>query len=89
MILLIHFFGLPWVLKLLFEGVHVRRVGKVLLCHSGRAPHHTACLVVDPGLWDRGSDIEAHGRQCSEACGIFPDQGSNHVPRLGKQILIH
>ena len=27
-----------------------------------------------------GSAIAAHGRSCSVACGIFPDQGSNPCP---------
>ena len=27
-----------------------------------------------------GSVIVAHGRSCSAACGIFPDQGSNTCP---------
>jgi len=31
----------------------------------------------------------AHGLSSSEACGISPDQESNHVPCAGRQILIH
>ena len=31
----------------------------------------------------------AHGLSCSAACGIFPDQGSNPCPRIGRQILNH
>ena len=30
-----------------------------------------------PGLKSAGSVALAHGLSCSEACGIFPDQGSN------------
>ena len=30
-----------------------------------------------PGLWSTGSVLVAHRLSCSEACGIFPDQGSN------------
>ena len=36
--------------------------------------------VAVPGLYSTGSVIAAHGLNCSWACGIFPDQGSN--PRL-------
>lgn len=50
---------------------------------SGQAPHRAACL------WDTGSEVEAHGRRCSEAWEIFPNQGSNRVPCLRKRILIH
>ena len=31
----------------------------------------------------------AHGLSCSATCGIFPDQGSNRVPCIGKRILNH
>ena len=31
----------------------------------------------------------AHGPSCSAACGIFPDQGSNPGPCIGRQILNH
>ena len=30
-----------------------------------------------------------HGLSCSSACGIFPDQGSNSCPCIGRQILNH
>ena len=29
------------------------------------------------------------GLSCSSACGIFPDQGSNPCPCIGRQILNH
>ena len=31
----------------------------------------------------------AHGLSCSTACGIFPDQGSNPCPCIGRRILNH
>ena len=31
----------------------------------------------------------AHGLSCSTTCGIFPDQGSNPYPRIGRWTLIH
>ena len=34
-------------------------------------------VVGAPGLQSTGSVIVAHGLSCSEACGIFRDQGSN------------
>ena len=33
-----------------------------------------------PGLKSAGSVALAHGLSCSEACGIFPEQGSNPRP---------
>ena len=36
-----------------------------------------------------GSAIVAHGPSCSTACGIFPDQGLNPCPCIGRQILNH
>ena len=52
-----------------------------------------ASLVAGHGLWGRGlsgrssrplqsvsSVVTAHGLSCSEACEIFPDQGSNPGP---------
>ena len=47
-----------------------------------------ASLVVEHGLqarglqylWHTGSVVVARGLSCSEACGIFPDQGSSPCP---------
>ena len=36
-----------------------------------------ALVVAIPGLQSTGSIVVAHGLNCSVACGIFPDQGSN------------
>ena len=36
-----------------------------------------------------GSAVVAHGLSCSEACGIFPDQGLNTCPHTGRQIPKH
>ena len=33
-----------------------------------------------------GSVVVAHGLGCSVGCGIFPDQGSNRVSRIGRQV---
>ena len=33
--------------------------------------------VADPRLYSTGSIVVVHGLSCSEACGIFLDQGSN------------
>ena len=35
-----------------------------------------------PGLWSTGSTVVAHDLSCSEACGIFSDQGLNPSPAL-------
>ena len=37
-------------------------------------------LLRSTGSRRAGSVIVAHGRSCSVACGIFPDQGSNPCP---------
>ena len=36
-----------------------------------------ASLVAEHGHQSSGSVVVAHGLHCPEACGIFPDQGSN------------
>ena len=46
-------------------------------------------LVVVSRLWDTGSVVVAHGRSCSGACGILPDQGSNLGPCIAGWILNH
>ena len=33
-----------------------------------------ALVFAAPRLWNTGSVVVAHGLNCSEACGIFPDQ---------------
>ena len=45
-------------------------------------------VVAAPGLQSVGSVIVMDKLSCSEACGIFPDQGSNLCPLAGG-ILIH
>ena len=37
-------------------------------------------LLRSTGSRHAGSVVVAHGRSCSAACGIFPDQGSNPCP---------
>ena len=37
----------------------------------------------------RLSLVVGHGLSCLVACGIFPEQGSNHVACIGRQILYH
>ena len=37
-------------------------------------------VVVAHGLQSAGSVVVVHGLSCSEACGIFPDQGLNLCP---------
>ena len=39
-----------------------------------------ASLAAEHGLYSTGSVVVAHGLSCCEACGIFPDQGSNSCP---------
>ena len=44
-------------------------------------------LVAEHGLYSPGSVVVAHRLSCSVAFGIFPDQGSNRVPCIGRWIL--
>ena len=46
-------------------------------------------LLRSTGSRPAGSVVVAHGPSCSTACGIFPDQGSNPCPCIGRQILNH
>ena len=43
-------------------------------------PSSWPLLLRSTGSRRSGSAIVAHGRSCSVACGIFPDQGSNPCP---------
>ena len=38
---------------------------------------HVGSVFVAPMLWSIGSVVVVHRLSCSEACEIFPDQGSN------------
>ena len=44
---------------------------------EARALGHVGSAAAAPRLQSTGVVLEAHGRACSSACGIFPDQGSN------------
>ena len=46
-------------------------------------------LLRSTGSRCAGSVVVAHGPSCSAACGIFPDQGLNPCPCIGRQILNH
>ena len=63
-------FSLRWLL--LLRSMGSRR--------TGFSNWHVGSVVVARGLQSTGSVVVAHGRSCSVACGIFPDQGSNLCP---------
>ena len=48
-----------------------------------------ASPVAEHRLQRAGSVIVAHGPSCSSACGIFPDQGLNPCPCIGRQTPNH
>ena len=48
-----------------------------------------ASVVVALGLQRTGSIVVVHGLSHPVACGIFPDQGLNPCPCIGRQILYH
>ena len=50
---------------------------------------HLGSVGVACRLQSTGSVVVANGLSCSEACGIFPDQGSNLCPCTGRRILNH
>ena len=66
-------FSLWWLLLLWSTGFRV--------CE----PQHSVVAV--PRLQGLGSVVVVHGLSCCPACGIFPDQGLNHVPCIGRKIL--
>ena len=41
---------------------------------------HTGSGAVAYGLQNAGSEVVAHGLNCSTVCGVFPDQGLNPRP---------
>ena len=69
--------------------LQLRRAGAPLCC-SSRASHcgGFSCWGTR-ALETRASVVVVHGLSCSAACGIFPDQGSNCVPCIGRQIRNH
>ena len=38
---------------------------------------HVSSVIEVPRLQSSGSIVVTHGLSCSEACGVFPDQGLN------------
>ena len=68
-------------------------VHRLLMAVASLAVEHRlqgtrASVVLAPGI-QSPSSILAHRLSCSTACGIFPDQGWNHVSCIVRQILIH
>ena len=49
-------------------------------CCRAQALGVKASVVATLGLWSTGSVVVTHWPSCSEACGIFPDQGWNTSP---------
>ena len=45
-----------------------------------RLQQHSGSVVAACWPYDMGSEVAAHRLSCSEACGIFPDQGSDPCP---------
>ena len=68
-------------------GLHFMRGLSLVAASGGHSSSRCAGLSL---LWPlllrgtvskrAGSVVVAHGTSCSEACGIFPDQGSNPCP---------
>ena len=56
-----------------------------LLCWASHCDGFSRCRVQALGTWV--SVVVAHGLSCSEACGIFSDQGLNSSPALAGRFL--
>ena len=56
-----------------------------LLCWASHCGGFSCCRVQAPGTWVSG--VVAHGLGCSEARGIFSDQGLNSSPALADRFL--
>ena len=61
-------FSLWWLLLLQDTGSRARRLQSLWPVGS---------IVVAPRLQSTGSVVVVHGVSCSEACGVFLDQGSS------------
>ena len=71
-------FSLRWLLLLLSPGSRAPGFQQLWCVGS---------VVVAPGFWSTGSVLVEHRLSCSAACGIFTDQGLNHVSCTGRQTL--
>ena len=60
-------------------------VASVVVEHGGRGWRRWGCSAEDSRLTD--SAVVTHSLSYSVACGIFPDQGLNHVPALAGRFL--
>ena len=58
-----------------------------LLLLRSMGSRRTGSVVVAHGLQSAGSVVVVHGLSCSTACRIFPGQGSNPCPCIGRRIL--
>ena len=59
-------------------------VASLIVEHGGRGWRRWDCSAEDSRL--TGSAVAAHRLSYSLACGIFPDQGLNLCPCIGRQI---
>ena len=63
-------------------GYSLVAVRRLLIAVASLVVEHRLQSMQAQQLWlqdsrGSGSEVVAHGRSCSTACGIFPDQGSN------------
>ena len=74
----------PWVffaVRRLLSSCHQwASPGSGLSCCRPQAPGRQASVAADPGLESTGPVVVTRGLGCSEACGIFLDQGSSPCP---------
>ena len=82
------FFFLSWV-SFGLRPFSSCRCEQVPLSTCGTQVSHCGGLSCCGAQRHTGSGIVAHGPGFSMACGIFPDQGSNLIPFIGRWILNH
>ena len=93
----VHRFLMQWLL--LLQSMGSRHVGfsscstraQYLWCTGSVLVVHglSTCGAQAQYLWCTGSVLVVHRLSCSTACGIFPDQGLNHVSCIGRWTLNH
>ena len=81
------YFWLHWVFIAVRAFSSCSEWGLLSSCNAWGS--HWGVLLQNKGSRFKGSVVVAQGLSCPLPCGIFPDQGSNLVPCICRQILNH
>ena len=75
------------------QGLLVSWAHRLLVAAAPVAEHwlegEPAPAATTRGLQTPGSAVVAHGLGCCAACGVFPEQGSNHVSCINRRLFYH